>query len=81
MNDEDEDINYLADVPNSLSLVTEADCTLILTFIELLSMIDRSFPEPFFNERDPNSLWSIAVGSTRIGGSILIGIMAGGKIN
>jgi hypothetical protein len=41
MLDEDEEAAILSNVPNALSLVTEADCPLILTFTKLLSMIDQ----------------------------------------
>ena len=56
--DEDEEGDILADVPESLSLVTEVNCPLILTFTKLLSMIDLSFPSPFLKDQDATSQWN-----------------------
>lgn len=55
MLDEDEEAAILSEVPDTLALVTEADCPLILTFTKLLAMVDNSFPAPFLKERDSNS--------------------------
>eukprot|EP00026_Physarum_polycephalum_P000228 Phypoly_transcript_00228.p1 GENE.Phypoly_transcript_00228~~Phypoly_transcript_00228.p1 ORF type:complete len:1460 (+),score=271.79 Phypoly_transcript_00228:484-4380(+) len=63
MMDEDEEEEILADVPDSLSLVTEANCPLILTFTKLLSMIDLSFPTPFLKDRETTSLWNAEGGN------------------